>query len=74
MWRGTSSNLLQRWVVGKKQSCCSMDVVTRSLATTSLQSTPKSNNTNNNQGEIITFLGLNNLSDNPGAIKKVRPH
>ena len=74
MWRGKSSNLLQRWVVGKNQSCCSMDVVTRSLATTSLQSTPKSNNTNNNQGEIITFLGLNNLSDNPGAIKKVRPH
>jgi len=29
-------------------------------------------NTNNNNGEIITFLGLNNLSDNPGAIKKKR--
>jgi large subunit ribosomal protein L15 len=42
--------------------------VVRALSSASLSQL----NQNQNQGEIVTFLGLNNLSDNPGAVKKAR--
>lgn len=68
MLKAKSTLLIQRLVGNRSSSTTTgiKNVARRSLAT--LQSTQKSNN----QGEIITFLGLNNLSDNSGAVKKVR--
>ena len=83
MLRAKSTLLFQKLVGNRSSSTTStgIDVARRSLATLQSTQTSNYNNDNNNdssssssskQGNIITFLGLNNLSDNPGAIKKVR--
>jgi len=43
-------------------SCQAQNGISRTLSTVPA---------NNSGREIVTFLGLNNLSDNPGAVKKV---